>query len=100
MLHEFRSLITVHPEKASKALLDAFKKAKCHYGDASVLLGCNQHTFTRWARMLGIEEDLVLLEAKAKVEGWHHGRSGGAGYHKNPELRAKRASRTRKKAKG
>ncbi len=95
MLHRMRSLIEVSPDVAKKEILKAFKQAKCHYQETGDLLGCNQHTVTRWARMLGIKEELDAMEERAKEEGWFHGRHGGAGYHKNPELRAKRAKRTR-----
>lgn len=95
MLHKMRSMIEIEPEAARKEMIDAFVKAKCHYQDASDIIGCKPHTFTRWARLLGIKEKLEKLEAKAEKEGWHHGRKGGAGFHKNPELRVKRARRTR-----
>lgn len=94
--HKIRALIEVDPAKAKAMILEAFEKAKCHYARAAKILGCETHSVTRWADQLGIREKLQKLEDRAEKEGWHHGSKGGAGYHTNPELRAKRASRTRK----
>lgn len=89
-------MIEVDPNTAREELISAFKKAKCHYQKAADILGCKSHTFTRWARLLGIKEKLEAMEERAEKEGWHHGQKGGAGHHKDPELRVKRAIRTRR----
>ena len=95
MLHRMRSQIEVNPDAARREIIKAFTKAKCHYQDASELLGCKAHTLTRWARLLGIKDELEAIELRAEAEGWHHGRKGGAGFHRDPELRVKRSKRTR-----
>jgi len=95
MLHKMRSLIEINPETAKREMLKAFRDASCHYQDAAERIGCKAHTFTRWARLLGIKEALEALEEKAEKEGWHHGRKGGAGFHADPTTRAKRARKTR-----
>lgn len=94
--HKMRALIELSPGEAKEMIISAFKKAKCHYAVAAKILGCKQHSVTRWARILGIHEKLEQIEARAEREGWHHGRKGGAGFHKDPEARARKASRTRK----
>lgn len=95
MLYRMRSLIEVSPEEARKVLIKAFAEARCHGGDTATALGCKYPTLTRWVTLLGMKDVMRDLEQKAKQEGWHHGRKGGAAYHTNPELRAKRALRTR-----
>lgn len=105
-----RSLIEIKPDEARALVIDAFTKAKCHHLTAGALLGCNAHTFTRWARMLGIKEKLETIAARAleldtkdeerlgrplteKLRR-HHNKKGGAGCHKNAKLRVKRTKAT------
>lgn len=99
MRHRMMSIIEIDPDSARKEIVAAFVKAQCHYKETAEILGCKSHTVTRWARALGIKDELAKIEARAEKEGWHHGKKGGAGYHRDPELRVKRALRTRKKRK-
>lgn len=95
--HKMRALIELKPNEAKETILDAFTKAKCHYQETAKILGCEMHSVTRWADLLGIRDKLRRIEERARKEGWHHGREGGAGYHKDPEDRARKASRTRRR---
>jgi hypothetical protein len=66
------ALILVDPKAAAKQVLDAFVKAKTSRRGAADILGCNERTFANWAKALKV--DLDKVEARAKREGWHHGR--------------------------
>lgn len=94
--HKMLSLIDVDPAAAKKQILAAYRKAKCHTADAAKELGCNAHTFLRWVRTLGIDEELAALSRRATREGWHHGRLGGAHFHRNPEERVRKTSASRR----
>lgn len=93
--HILRSLIEVDPKKAKVKIFGAFTKAQCHYGETAKILGCEAHSVSRWAEKLGIREILRKIEARALREGWHHGRKGGGGYHKDPVARMEKARTTR-----
>lgn len=94
--HRMTALMALDPDAARKQLLSAFVKANCHYRNAAAIVGCGVHSFARWASQLGIRDRLRALEEQAEREGWHHGKKGGAGYHKDPAERARKASETRK----
>lgn len=91
--HKIRALIDVDPAAARKVILDAYVKARCHIGDAAELLGCRRHAFTRWAVVLGMEDSLLEVAERAKREGWHHGRVGGGGLHRDPQARIRNVRR-------
>lgn len=95
MLHRLRSLIEIDPRAATHELITAFRNAKCHYQRAAESVGCTAHTFTRWARLLGIVDQLDQIEREAKADEWHHGRLGGAGYHRDPIARVAKSRQTR-----
>ena len=95
--HQMAALIQVDPTKAKKQIVDAYVKAKCHFGEAAKALGCHQHTLGRWAEALGIQEQLKKIAERALKEGWHHGRRGGAGFFRNPEERNRRFSESMKR---
>lgn len=71
--HKMTALIQVAPDAARKEILRAFVEARCHQGEASRILGCEQHTFINWVNRLGMRADLEVVTEAAKKEGWHHG---------------------------
>lgn len=97
MSYRMKSLIEVDPKAAAEEILRAFEKAKCHVGDSAELLGCQRQTFARWVKLLKLDKDLKRLAKRAEKEGWHHGRKGGAGFHRDPEKRIAKYRRTRAK---
>ena len=96
MSHRMKALIEIDPAKARAEITDAFTKARCHYQDAAALLGATAQTYRRWARLLGVKGKLEALDEKARKQGWHHGRTGGAGFHKDPTERVAKSLETRR----
>ncbi len=68
-------LVRLDPKRAKGLILDAFRRAKAHHGDAAKLLDCSSSTLNSWMRTLGLGDEMDRMTAKAKREGWHHGRS-------------------------
>jgi len=97
MLHKMRSLIDIDPDKARTELVRAFRESGCHNQIAAEIVGCKAHTFIRWARLLGIKDELdALKSAYLKSENRvRHINRGGAGYHVDPAARAAKAAATR-----
>ncbi len=79
--HALAVLIVTSPKTARERLLSAFCEANANRSKAASLLGCSRQTFAAWAKKLGV--DLDAAESVAKRDGWHHGRNGGAGWHRN-----------------
>lgn len=75
--HEISALIRVQPKEAAKKVLAFLKDAKMHKGDAARQIGCAHSTLISWIRQLELAPEIEKLEAKAKKDGWHHGRVGG-----------------------
>ncbi len=73
-MQKIRALIEVDPARAKEAIRQAFRKAKASRADAAAELGAGRAAFARWVERLGMGPELERLEAKAKKEGWHHGR--------------------------
>lgn len=71
------ALIMLDPAAARVQMMDAYQAAGCSKRDASIILGCNEHTFQNWTKKLGIEKDLETMRKRAVKEGWYHGRHGG-----------------------
>jgi hypothetical protein len=84
------------PEEAKAEFLTAFEKVKGRRSALLKALNCSSYSlFYSWVEALGI--DLAKLDKAGTAMGWPVRRSGGAGFHKDPDLRAKRAKRTMKK---
>ncbi len=91
--HALAALIVVDPEKAKRAIKKAFVDALGSRETAASLLGCKRATLLAWIKKLGtknpegltLDEELQGIERIAKRDGWHHGRLGGAAWHKKPE---------------
>lgn len=79
--HEMSVLVAHSPKVARERLLSAFCQANANRTRAASLLGCSRQTFGAWAKKLGV--DLDAAESVAKRDGWHHGRIGGANWHRN-----------------
>ena len=76
--HEISALIRVgNRAKAKEHILNALRASKMHKGDAVKRLRCAHTTYLFWVEQLGLAKVIEVLEAKAKKEGWHHGRKGG-----------------------
>lgn len=91
------ALAKTEPEKAAEQVVKAIRAARCHIGRAALVLGISRASMTRIIASLGIRSEILLLEERAKVEGWHHDSLGGAQHHANPSKRAKKAWSTRRK---
>lgn len=85
--HELAALIVVDRASARKRILAAFVDAKCSRDDAARILGCRRSTLLAWIKKLGLQGDLQDVEAIAKRDEWHHGRLGGAGWHRKKDSR-------------
>jgi hypothetical protein len=68
-------LVRLDPKRASKVILDAFRKAKTHHGETAKLLDCSTSTLNAWMRVLQLKPTMDEMIEKAKKQGWHHGRS-------------------------
>ncbi len=75
--HEIPALIRVSPGKARETILDVLRRAGMHQGDAAREFGCAHTTLRRWISKLALEGEIEEMEARAREEGWHHGRLGG-----------------------
>lgn len=81
--HRLTALIEVDPQRAREEIVEAFMNARACRADAASLIGCRRSTFMAWVARLKLEDELALIEARAKFEDWHHGKVGGAGCHKS-----------------
>jgi hypothetical protein len=89
--HALASLIVVDPAKAKRRIKEAFVEARGSREVAASLLGCKRATLLAWIRKLAtknaegmtLDEELEGIEKIAKRDGWHHGRLGGAAWHRN-----------------
>lgn len=70
-------------EEAWKRILRAFVDAHGSRTRAASLLGCSRGTLAIWIAKLGIAQKLLTVEEILKRQGLHHGRRGGAGWHRN-----------------
>lgn len=98
--HRMRAMIEIDPKGAARVILEAFRAEGAHRGKTAERIGCEAKALARWARQLGIDGTMRDLEDRAIAEGWHHGSKGGAGDHRDPEARARKASTTRRAANG
>ena len=97
--HSLAEMIESKPEEATRKICEAYRAAFCHLADTAEVLGCGRATLFRWIAKLGIEKELKSIEKRSILEGWHHGRLGGAGNHRDPVDRARKASATRRSRK-
>jgi hypothetical protein len=82
MIGSFSTLGFQHasdPVAARQVILKAFKRARCHYREAAEkYLSINPATLRRIiAKDDQLAAAMARMEAQAKKEGWHHGRTGG-----------------------
>jgi DNA invertase Pin-like site-specific DNA recombinase len=70
-------------EGAWAKVLKAFVAANGSRTKTASILGCSRATLAVWCKKLGIEQRLRTVEEILKKEGVHHGRRGGAGWHRN-----------------
>lgn len=75
--HVIAALIVADPKQARARLIERLRKARMHKGDCAAAIGCAHSTLLRWIRKLRLEPEIEKLEARARREGWHHGRVGG-----------------------
>lgn len=92
--HEINALISIDPNLAKQRILATLREAKMHRGLAAEKLGCNYATLHRWIKRLELDGSIAFLAAKAKREGWFHGRTGG-----RPHGKVAKKSRAKKRVK-
>lgn len=81
-MNEFLKLLHRDPAAFRRKILEAFVDARCCRVDAMKILGVANATFYRLMdRAPLVNFELLLLEQRARREGWHHYRLGGRPTH-------------------
>lgn len=92
--HKIGMMVDIAPDAAKKKILKVYRDTGCNMSETAEMLVCNAKTLHRWIMKLGIRDEMKKLEEKSLAEGWHHGRRGGAGYHRDPGERVRKARET------